>query len=177
MRVHLTKFAARKALKTKPGMTMPELIVCLVVTMIVASFAYALYIYVMESYRSYQTQQSISILATTIEQLYSQQGGYLGLNNNALQNSDLLPRSFIRGNALISPLGGPITVASGSDGTNFSITLGGLKKKACVSLSTNQIEGWGSVSVNGRSLNRGTVVSEAVGNCSDTGNSVTFVSH
>jgi Tfp pilus assembly protein PilE len=162
--------------KNKSGMTLVEVMIVFAVALTMVGFAYAMYNYLSGSSETSQTQQSVAALRMGIKGIYSSQSSYTGLNNAMVINSQAAPQNLIKGNQLSSPLGGAITVSSGSGGSTFSIALAGLDQKACVFLATNQTDGWHQIQVNGTTLNKAAAVAGATAGCTDTGNTVTFIS-
>jgi Tfp pilus assembly protein PilE len=162
--------------KNKSGMTLVEVMIVFAVALTMVGFAYAMYNYLSGSSETSQTQQSIAALRMGIKGIYSSQSSYSGLSNATVIQSQAAPSNLIKGNQLSSPLGGAITVTSGTGGSTFSIALAGLDQKPCVFLATNQTDGWQSIQVNGTSLNKASAVAGATAGCSETGNTVTFVS-
>ena len=147
---------------------------------------------------SNKTQAAISeVMSATsaINGLYIGQSSYNGLDVSILRNSSAIPDNYKKGNGIMNPFGGALTVtaaAQASAGYGYSLKLDKLPKSACISLATLNLgtsaAGYGinntggSISF-GSSLGPGNAKIEAISpsdatgstGCSkDTDNSVTY---
>ncbi|HDQ7021299.1 TPA: pilus assembly protein [Escherichia coli] len=88
---------------------------------------------------SNKSQSAISLVmsaTSAINGLYIGQAGYTGLTSEVLVNSSAIPDTYKSGNTINNPFGGKLTPAVGNSVYGYSLTLDGLPKSACISLST-----------------------------------------
>jgi len=160
----------------KSGFSMNELMIYMAIVLFLMGGSYAIYRLLTDTSSTTIAQQAITVMRINIASMYQDQGNYNGLNNAIVIRSGAVPKNLIKGNALVSPFGGAITVTPGTDSSTFNIALSGLEQKPCASLAATQISDWLRVSVNGTTINKSTAVTQAANACSDSGNTITFVS-
>ena len=112
-----------------------------------------------------ETQQGLLSMRMQIQQLYTGTTDYAGLDNALAVKAGVVPKRFQRASALVTPWGGDITLASGSDPGTFTITLAQIPQEACTKLATFQVESWSSIAVNGAAVAQGTSVASAAQSC------------
>ncbi|HDX2992001.1 TPA: pilus assembly protein [Escherichia coli] len=147
---------------------------------------------------SNKTQAAISeVMSATsaINGLYIGQSNYSGLTASVLKNSSAIPENYKKGDQIMNPFGGDLTVGAAENTTAFGyhLTLDKLPKSACISLATlnlgtsaagygigvntpNGVTGFTGLSTNGGKATAITP-SEAAGanGCTDgNGNKVTY---
>lgn len=90
---------------------------------------------------SNKTQAAISeVMSATsaINGLYIGQSNYSGLTASVLKNSSAIPENYKKGDQIMNPFGGDLTVgaANGTTAFGYHLTLDKLPKSACISLAT-----------------------------------------
>ncbi|HFP5796113.1 TPA: type 4 pilus major pilin [Escherichia coli] len=90
---------------------------------------------------SNKTQAAISeVMSATsaINGLYIGQSNYNGLTASVLKNSSAIPENYKKGDEIMNPFGGKLTVgaATGTTAFGYRLTLDKLPKSACISLAT-----------------------------------------
>lgn len=160
-------------LKSCAGFTLLDALGALLVGLVVISVVSSMINSTFSNSKISETEQNLIALRMQIQQLYSGQSNYDGLDNALAIQSGIAPKVFIKGADLGNAWGGTVTLESVPADAAFSIQFTGIPQNECTKLSLFQSEAWLSVTVNGSVLGEG-LVNEAADACS-TSNMITFV--
>ncbi len=99
-----------------------------------------------------EMEKSLSALRMNIQQLYTEQGTYAGLDNATVVKAGILPAGFkadATGEKITSPWNTTVTVAtiSDTDTTAFTIAVADVPADDCVKLAMYEVEAWDSITV------------------------------
>jgi hypothetical protein len=109
-----------------------------------------------------------------IQHMFSGSADYTGLDNALAIKAGLVPKPFIKGDALKNAFGGDITLTPVVGSAAFSIKLTNIPQDECTKLARFQTDAWLSIDVNGNTIDRlNATVADIVNNCTDT-NIITF---
>lgn len=120
-----------------------------------------------------ETQQSISSIRMSVQQMFASSLDYTGLTNDLAIKAGLVPKKLIKGGGILNSWGGAIAIATGDDTGTFTITLDSVPQDACTKLATYQLESWLQVEVNNTAIGLDTAVAAAAENC-EASNSIIY---
>ncbi len=103
------------------------------------------YIKAMAKYRTNRIQEQASMLIANIRTLYTNQKGFTGLNEEAVQTYELASADMLvtEGNkvtALQNAMGGKVSLEVLDNGLSFRVAFGGLDRMACINVATQPWE-------------------------------------
>ena len=131
------------------GRSMIEMLGTLAIIGVLSTAGIEGYSKAMIKFKINKTKDQIAMLVTNIRTLFAQQNNYSGLNPTSAIALNIVDNAMIKSNAMISPFG-PVDIDTGAAGTMlgaadnataFIITLSGVPRDACISISTGS---WGS---------------------------------
>lgn len=157
----------------KSGMTMIETLGSLLIMAVMIVGAVILIRMAMDSSKLSDAQKSLTAMSIQIRGQFSGVGDFTGLSNALAIKAGLVPPRILRGNSILSPWGGAITLAAGTNAT-FTMTWGGLSDQVCIAMATYQPDLWQSISINGTALTTATAISQANTLCTGNANTVVY---
>lgn len=119
-------------------------------------------------------EQDLVLLRMQTQQFYFGTN-YNNLNNETAIKAGIVPKALIKGENLVNPWGGDVTLSSNSANSTFTLEIDNIPKDACVQLLRFQPESWDSVSVNGADVDANDVATIPDA-CSQTANTLSFTS-
>ena len=135
------------------GRSMVEMLGVLAIIGVLSVGGIAGYSKAMNKYKINKTTDQVSMLVANIRTIYSTQGNYKGLDEEAAINFGVVPNDMINsdGKTLSNAFGGAVTIAEADgrkseDGEAFIIAYEGLTKEACITIATGD---WGSGQASG----------------------------
>ncbi len=121
-----------------------------------------------------ETEQNLITMRMQIQHMFSGSADYTGLDNALAIKAGLVPKPFIKGDALKNAFGGDVTLTPVVGSAAFSIKLTNIPQDECTKLARFQTDAWLSIDVNGNTIDRlNATVADIVNNCADT-NIITF---
>lgn len=129
------------------------------------------------SYRLMNTQNNLTMMKIEVQSLYTGSSDYSGLSNNVGISAGVFPSDMVKGATVKNAWGGQVTLAPGSDVTQFSISYSEIPQDVCLKIAQLG-DDWASIAVNGvdvmAAANR---ISATAGACQDGANTVVFGSN
>lgn len=113
-------------------------------------------------------QQGLSTLRMNVQQMFTSSNNYEGIDDALAIKAGLIPKKMIRGNGLVNPWGGAITLAEGDDPSTFTITITAIPQEACTKLAAFQLENWHHIEVNGTAIGRQSSIVDAADACQES---------
>ncbi len=110
--------------------------------------------------------QELLYMSMRIQQIYSGSADYAGLDTTTAMNAGIVPDNLIKGTTVKNAFNGDIIIATGDGDETYTFTLTEIPKDECVTLSTNKMNSWVSISINGTSITDNDVAS-VINNCTD----------
>ncbi|HSY26602.1 MAG TPA: type 4 pilus major pilin [Burkholderiaceae bacterium] len=142
-----------RTINKQAGMTLMEILASLAILASVVVGALTLFGSAQSSQTSTQTAKDLISFRTTIQQLFTGQGGYGAVAlNTTLNVTGRVPASFSYNAAntnFNTSWGGSLSITGTS--SNFTMTLTEVTEDICIALVTGLSSGWKTVSVNGAS--------------------------
>lgn len=135
----LFKHAKNNNKKEEKGLSLIE---SAMVLALAATVTAGVMFYYQSASDSNKTQSAISeVMSATsaINGLYIGQSSYSGLDASVITNSSAIPENYKSGGKILNPFGGELKVGPSNNDNNaygYYLTLTGLPKSACISLST-----------------------------------------
>jgi type II secretory pathway pseudopilin PulG len=144
----------------KAGMTMMETLGVLLVGALLTVGAVMLIRMAMDSAKLSDAQKSLTALSIQVRGHFSGMRDYTGLSNALAIKAGLAPQKILRGDSLLTPWGGAITLAPAANAT-FTHSWAGLSDQVCTAMATYQVELWQSISINGTAIDPAAAVADA----------------
>ena len=133
------------------------------------------------SAKTNEAMSQLSSIQETVRTLYQGQSDYSGIDTATLASSQLVPNKYKKGtNALRSPFGADITIATGAGNNQFAVTYAKVPDLACQRMVTADL-GTGVVSLTIGSgaaiLGKAATPAQASSQCAGgtTGNDITWI--
>lgn len=98
---------------------------------------------------------------------------YDNLDNEVAIKAGIVPKAFLKGEALKNSWGGDVTMSSDTANGTFTIEMENIPQDACIQLARFQPDSWESVSVNGADIDA-TDVAGIADACGQTTNTLAF---
>lgn len=112
-------------------------------------------------------KEGLFYLSSEVTALFNGSSGYEDLTNDIVIDAKIVPDNLQKGNALVNPFGGDITLSPSSDGSSFFIEVTGIPDKECIQLGGDQASSWKSVTVNNTELSKDSPAKDIVGLCTN----------
>lgn len=158
-------------------MSMTEILLGLIITIIVVSGVAFVFTNAREKNNQQRTMTSLLQMRASIEQLFNN-GNYEGLANSILLTAGIVPAEMRKGANIITSWGN-VAIAATSDNSGYTIQLESLNPGACQALASLSPTSWAKVEVNGttlydRSVNEPINNVTLVNSCASTTNTVAY---
>jgi len=129
------------------------------------------------SYKLMTAQRDIAMMKMHVQSLYAGSSDYTGLSNTVGISAGVFPSDMIKGATVKNAWGGQVTLAPGTDVTQFTISYSEIPQDVCLKIAQLG-DDWASIAVNGvdvmAAANR---ISATAGACQDGANTVVFGSN
>ena len=126
------------------GRSMVEMLGVLAIIGVLSVGGIAGYSKAMNKFKISKTTDQISMLVANIRTMFSAQGDYVGLSNEAAVNFGVVPEEMGTSATLTNPFKGSVIISESDykgTGDSFVVVYNGLAKDACVSVATGD---WGA---------------------------------
>ncbi len=118
----------KKIINNQSGRSMVEMLGVLAIIGVLSIGGIAGYSLAMQKYRTNQAIEAIQLLMTEIRTMFSGQGNYTGLGD---ADGDIMTSVGIA-----NPFGGLVAAETGTNDSQFNITLSDIPESSCISLAT-----------------------------------------
>lgn len=159
----MKKILCRKSKAAFEGLT--SYVLGGIITIIVVAGLFRLAHVTMSKNNVITLKEGLFYLNSEITALFNGSSGYDDLNNDIVINAKIVPDGLQKGNALVNPFGGDITLSPSSDGSSFFIEVTGIPDKECIQLGGDLISSWKSVTVNNTELSKDSPAKDITGLC------------
>lgn len=167
-----------RRLQAQRGYGTTDMLIGFVLFLFAVGGSYVLYIMAKGDSDLSREQQNLSAIRTHVQQTFSGQPDYSGLDNALALAAGTFPSSMKKSGGVVNAWGGAVTVAEDADPSRFTITYAGVPQEACVKLSVFGFGTWYAVDVNGNDIPQtgSGSVGAAAGVCTDA-STITYTSN
>lgn len=182
MEIEIRKVELEMLLREKSqqqgGFTLLETLGALLIGLIVLGSVGLMIAKAIENNKLSTAQQNLSTFRLEIKQLYTGEPDFTGLTTEIAVKNEVVPDGMIKSDDNVRNVwNGPVSVATGTKTTTFTLTYEDIPKYALVKMASFQSGSWEKVDVNGVEIDQGSGMVAAITDQLAEENTIIFTSN
>ena len=138
---------------SQAGWAIAETMIAIVIGLIVLAGVFGLVNNTLQGNKLQGAQQNLTAIRLGVQQIFSGQPDYVGLNNTVASNAGVFPSIMVKSGGIKHGWNGDVTLAvDPSTSTQFTITMSNLPKEAAMKMAIYGAGSWTQVDLNGTTI-------------------------